>query len=338
MRRSGCPPQTRHSLPVAGKRRLVLPFPFFLASHGDSSVDVEGVPGDVIGGRIQRQVFAHSRNLRWLSQSLQWDALRDLLEVFLVELFGHVGFDESRTDGVDGDAPGGELLGVRHGHRDDSSLGGGVVGLPGVSDLPDDRGDVDDAAGALLHGELEEGLRAVEDAAEVDVDDGLPRVGLHSHDEAVAGDSGVVDQYVDGSEGLDGFGEELLDRVGIGGIGLDGNGVTAGGLDLGDGRFGGILGSVGDVVDDDLVSLGSDVGRDRFSQTARGSGHQDHLGVIGHHVESAGGIGLGNSEARGCVLRNESARCRHDEGGGERDERAGGELHGCLCFLVFWLL
>jgi hypothetical protein len=45
----------------------------------------------------------------------------------------------------------------------------------------------------------------------------LPGVFLHSHDESVAGDSGVVDQDVDGSEGLDGFGKEILDRIGIGG-------------------------------------------------------------------------------------------------------------------------
>ena len=175
------------------------------------------MPGDVFDGRIQRQEFAHSRNLRGLSQSLEGNALRDLGEVRIVELVGHVRLDESRADGVDDDAAGSELLGVRHGHGDDTSLGGGVVGLAGVSDLSDDRRDVDDAAGALLGGELEEGLGAVEDTAEVGVDDGLPRLGLHAHDETVAGDPGVVDEDVNGSESLDGFREEFLDGVGIGG-------------------------------------------------------------------------------------------------------------------------
>ena len=115
-------------------------------------------------------------------------------------------------------------------------------------------------------------------------------------------------------------------------IGLNGNGITAGGLDLFDGGFGGVLGSVRDVVDDDLVSLGTDVGGDRFSQSTRGSRHQDYLRVVGHHVESAGGIGLGNSEARGGVLWNEGIGCGNGEGGGERKKGTSGELHGSVFF------
>ena len=87
-----------------------------------------------------------------------------------------------------------------------------------VSDLPDDRRDVDDAAGSLLCSKLEKGLRAVEDSTKVGVDDGLPLIGFHSHDKTIAGDSSVVDQDIDGSKGLDGFGKEFLDRIGIGGF------------------------------------------------------------------------------------------------------------------------
>ena len=173
--------------------------------------------GDVVASRIQGQEFAHSRHLRRFAQSLERNALRDLLEVFGGKLVGHVRLNESRADGVDGDSSGGEFLGVGHTHGDDTSLGGSVVGLSGISDLSHHGRDVDNPSGSLLHGELEEGLRAVEDSAEVGIDDGLPCVGFHSHDKAIAGDSGVVDQDIDGSKGFDRLGEEFLDLLGIGG-------------------------------------------------------------------------------------------------------------------------
>ena len=44
-----------------------------------------------------------------------------------------------------------ELAGDGLREPDDARLGRGVVGLAGVADEPDDRGDVDDAAGARLH-------------------------------------------------------------------------------------------------------------------------------------------------------------------------------------------
>ena len=192
-----------------------------LASHGDTSIDVEGVSGDVIDGRIQGEESAHTRNLRGFSQSLEGNSGRDLFEVGGVEFFHHVCFDESRADGVDNDVAGGEFFGVRHTHGDDTSLCGGVVGLSGVSELSDDRRDIDDASGSLLGGQLEEGLCAVKDAAQVGINDGLPGIWFHSHDESITGDSGVVDQYVDGSESLDGFRKEFLDRIGIGGCRLN---------------------------------------------------------------------------------------------------------------------
>ncbi len=171
--------------------------------------------GDVVDSRVKGQEFAHTGNLRGLTQSLEGNSFGNLLEVGFVELSNHVRFDESRADGVDDDSSGGEFLGVRHTHCDDTSLGGGVVGLPRVSELSDDGGDVDDTAGSLLGGELEEGLRAVENSAEVAVDDILPGVWLHSHDETITGDSGVVDQDIDGSKGLDGLGEHILDGIRI---------------------------------------------------------------------------------------------------------------------------
>jgi hypothetical protein len=114
-------------------------------------------------------------------------------------------------------------------------------------------------------------------------------------------------------------------------IGLDGNSVTAGGLDFFDGRFGGIFGSVRDVIDDDLVSLGTDFGGDRSPQSTRGTRHQDDLGVVGDHVQAAGGVGLGDAKACGGVLLDKGVRRRDDEGGGQGKEGTRRELHGFGC-------
>ena len=65
----------------------------------------------------------------------------------------HVGVDEGRADGVDGDRRRLELVGQRPGQADQGVLGGGVGGGVGVALQPRDAGDVDDAAVlALGHG------------------------------------------------------------------------------------------------------------------------------------------------------------------------------------------
>lgn len=190
-----------------------------LASHSDTSIDVEGVSGDVFDGGIQGQESAHAGDLGGLAQSLEGDSGADLLQILFIELSHHIRLDESGADAVDEDSTGREFLGVRHGHGDDTSLGGGIVRLAGVSELSNHRGNVDDAAGSLLGGNLEECLCAVEYTRKVGIDDGLPGIGLHAHDETVTGDSGVVDQDINGSESLNGFVKELLDLFGIGGCG-----------------------------------------------------------------------------------------------------------------------
>ena len=151
---------------------------------------------DIVGGRVQSKETGHTGNLLGLSESLEGDAIGHLLQVILAKLGRHIRLNETGAKAVDGNATCGKLLGIAHGQSDDTALGGGVVGLARVADLSDDAGNVDDATGALLGGKLEEGLGAVEDAGEVDVDDRLPLLGLHSHDEGVGGDTGVVDEDI----------------------------------------------------------------------------------------------------------------------------------------------
>jgi len=187
-----------------------------LSTNGNSTIDVEGVSSDVVGGRVQSKETAHTGNLLGLSKSLEGDALGNLLQVILAELGRHIRFNETGAKAVDGNATSGKLLGIAHGQADDTALGGGVVSLAGVADLSDDAGNVDDSAGALLGGKLEEGLGAVEDAGEVDVDDGLPLLGLHSHDEGVGGDAGVVDQDIASAVLLHDLCKHGLDLIRVG--------------------------------------------------------------------------------------------------------------------------
>ena len=186
-----------------------------LSTNGNATVNIEVVSSDVIGGRVESKETGHTGNLLGLSKSLEGDALGNLLQVILAELGSHVGLNETGAKAVDGDTTSGKLLGIAHGQTDDTTLGGGVVGLAGVANLSDDTGDVDDAAGAFLGGNLEEGLGAVEYSRKVAVDNFLPLLGLHAHNEAVTGDSGVVDQNINSSECFDGFVEELLDLIRI---------------------------------------------------------------------------------------------------------------------------
>ncbi len=171
---------------------------------------------DVVGGRVQSKETGHTGNLLGLSKSLEGDARGHLLQVILAELGRHIRFNETGAKAVDGNATSGKLLGIAHGQADDTALGGGVVGLAGVADLSNDAGNVDDATGALLGGKLEEGLGAVEDAGEVDVDDRLPLLRLHSHDEGVGGDTGVVDEDIASAVLLHDLVKHDLDLIRVG--------------------------------------------------------------------------------------------------------------------------
>lgn len=69
-----------------------------------------------------------------------------------------------------------------------SYLRGGVVGLSGVADEAHNRRNVDDATRALLEHELASRLRAVEDAAQIEVDNLQPERGTEQ--QAITGGGG----------------------------------------------------------------------------------------------------------------------------------------------------
>ena len=182
-----------------------------LGTDGDSPVHVEDMSSDVVGGRIKCQESGHTCNFLRLSKSFERDTSRNRLQVFFVQHGGHVRFDESGANGIDSDTAGSKLLCVGVCHTENSTLSGSIVGLARVSDLTDDRANVDDTASALLGRNFEEGLGAVEDSRQVGVDNSLPLLGLHPHDKSIAGNTCVVDQDINSTVSLNGLLEHFLD-------------------------------------------------------------------------------------------------------------------------------
>ena len=80
-----------------------------------------------------------------------------------------------------------------------TGLGSRVVGLTGLALFAIDRRDVDDAAPALFNHVTDHLFGHVEHAVQVGFDHRIPVFTRHLHEHAVTGDTGVVDQHVDGA-------------------------------------------------------------------------------------------------------------------------------------------
>ena len=127
--------------------------------------------------------------------------------------------------------------------------------MSGVSDEPNDGADVDDTGIGAFHERALESFNEVEGSFEIGVENGIPIFGLHAHNKAIAGDSGVVDKNVDSAEVFDDGFANLLNRiivcdierikagrVGVGGVDFLGGGSTAGGVPRDDGKLGSFAG------------------------------------------------------------------------------------------------
>src|SRR6202171_699284 len=84
----------------------------------------------------------------------------------------------------------------------------------------DDRADVDDAAVPSLHHSAQDSLRQSVRRFEVGVQDRVPLVVLHAHQQVVTGDAGVVDQNRYFAETRLDVGDGLADGFGVGDIEL----------------------------------------------------------------------------------------------------------------------
>jgi hypothetical protein len=121
------------------------------------------------------------------------------------------------------------------------------------------------------------GLDHVEGAEEVDLQDLLPVVDRHAHDQVIAGDAGIVDEDVDLAERLEGGGDGLHARFRIGHVGRDVDGLPTESLDLGHGGFGDFLAS--HVHEGDVATLSRELQADCLAYAAGSA--RDESGLTG---------------------------------------------------------
>ena len=157
-----------------------------------------------------------------------------------------------------------------------AGLGGGVVGLAGITLHAGDGRDADDATPTLLGHRTHEALGPVEGGGEIGGDHVVPVLVGHRHDELVAGDAGVVDEDLDGAE----LGVDLLaglgDRGGVGDVDLEGLGLLA----LGEDIVGDLHAGVGLRDAKHGVAVGGETFRDGLADAATGSGDEGDARIV----------------------------------------------------------
>ena len=144
--------------------------------------------GDVVG-----------RDLRALDEGADHPAHRLVAALHRVHQVGAEvgGADHARPDAVRR-----QLVAAGLGERHHRGLHGVVGAHPARVHETGERGDVDQVAGALLLEHRDEGLRAADQAEQVDVGDPLPlleRAAVHA---SAAGDAGVVHEHVEAAPPL----------------------------------------------------------------------------------------------------------------------------------------
>ena len=198
--------------------------------HEHSAIHIEGVAGDV-GGFFGGEEGNGMGDVEVGSDAAKGDVLSHGALLVFSQNCGHGGFDVARSYRVDSDGAAGEFAGEGFCEADESGFGGGVVRLAGLAGFADDGGDVDDAAPAVFDHLGHDGLSHEEGSGEIGREDVVPVFALHAHGEDVAGDSGVVDEDVDGTEvGEGGFGA-VADGLFAGDVEGEGVCASSGGVD-----------------------------------------------------------------------------------------------------------
>ena len=230
--------------------------------------------GDVCGGGAGKKSYGGG-DLLGLAKAGQRDLRKCALADLLVENGRHVGLDEAGRHHIDGYPAAGDFLRKCLGEADHAGLAGGVVGLTGEPHETADGADIDDAPGALLHHRAEQGTDEVEGTLEIGVENGVPILRCHAHEEVVLGDPGVVHQDIGAAEVRHDLLTHLLHGVEISDI--DGVGLGGSGADCL--KSGGDLGGVGLAAADDshLGTRLDEIPGDGFTDAASGSGYDGDL-------------------------------------------------------------
>ncbi|MPM48882.1 hypothetical protein SDC9_95609 [bioreactor metagenome] len=158
------------------------------------------------------------RNIGDSAHPADRDALGVRLLGRLIQHVGHRGLNESGSDDVEGDPATADLAGHAAGHADETGLGGRIVHLPGRTEQRNHRAGGDDASEALLDHAAHSPADDAVGPGQVDVENLLPVLVAHPHQQGVTGDAGVGDQDLDravlGLHLLEG----LVDRLCVGDI------------------------------------------------------------------------------------------------------------------------
>ena len=234
--------------------------------------------GDILGG-IGKQIGAERRDLLRAH-------LLDLLDARLLGLgLGRDGADHAgpgeRRDAVRADVEAAHVERDRLRQADDAEFCRGVVGLAEIADQARGRGEVHEGAALLFAVQPCRGVRDVERAHQVHLDDGLE--GFHAHfvEDHVAQNAGIVDDAVEPAEMV---GRRLDDPAGGNGFRhrLEvGDRGAAALLDFLDHFLGGCgarsraVGGPAGIVDHDLGARGSADQRDLAADAAACAGDDD---------------------------------------------------------------
>lgn len=204
-------------------------------------------------------------------------------DVLLADGVVHVGLDTTGGHSVDGDL----LVSTVNGHAADKGLDGtlaaGVDGVLGDTlGLTGDGAHQDDAASnleVLVCFSCDEEL-----SSGVDGEDTIKLLGGDILQVAEGDDTGVGDDNVDLAKVFLGLGKEVDDLVDIADVALNGDGVSAEGLDLSNELVSG-LGGVG-IVDNDI---GTTAGKFEGGLTTHSSSYQENDISIGLDLKGQAG-------------------------------------------------
>ena len=208
----------------------------------------------------------HAGDVLRFAQSPERDHLRDGCDLLLrLVAEEQIGRDRAGCDDVHRDAALTQFLGEDMGHGLHRALGGRVGAIGRLVQADDARREADDAP-AIAHASRRF-PKAIERALEIDGDVLIEEGVLGLHDRLKLHDPGVVDEHVDAAERIDRAVEERGDCCRVAHVGLDGDRLPTGRLDLGRERVR-RFGAAG-IVDDDGQAV---------SRQPLGDGRADALG------------------------------------------------------------
>jgi len=185
-----------------------------------AAVDYKDVAVDVVAGGGSKEDGGSGYILR-RAPAGGGDALEDLAGAvgIVLENLGEVGGHVAGGNGIDLNAVGGPLVGEGLGELGDATLGGGISGDGDAALKAEQGSDVDDFAEALGEHEAAGALAETKDTGEIGGKDFVPVGDQVVDGRRAVGDTGVVDEDVDGAEGGDGLVDELGTAVGIAEVG-----------------------------------------------------------------------------------------------------------------------